>query len=81
MTEQQLKKGLFRLWIVVSACWVLFVLIGFFTLVIDKWMGHGFGLWIFSFLGLFSLFLLPPVILLFLGKISFWIARGFKKSD
>ena len=25
MTEQQLKKGLFRLWIVVSVCWISYV--------------------------------------------------------
>ena len=82
MTEQQLKKGLFRLWIVVSVCWVLFVVIGFFILVIDSWMGHGLGKinWI-ELLGVCCLLLLPPVILLYLGKVSFWIARGFKKSD
>ena len=68
MTEQQLKKGLFRLWIVVSVFWVCYGIINFAP--------HAFDL-----LEVFFVLILPPVLLLILGKSIFWIFKGFMKSE
>jgi hypothetical protein len=77
MTEQQLKKGLFRLWIVVSVCWVSYWHL--YTLACTP---ESFTRAYTSHFGeTFCIIFLPPVILLILGKSIFWIARGFKKSD
>ena len=76
MTEQQLKKGLFRLWIVVSVCWFLIVVIGMFTVAITGGKVN-WG----DFVVVLCLLLSFPVILLYLGKVSFWIVQGFKKES
>jgi hypothetical protein len=85
MTEQQLKKGLFRLWIYVSVCWVCYFT---FYLVPKQFLPRLLREFryenIFDFGDIpeyFCIYFLPPVILLILGKVSFWIFKGFKKSD
>ena len=85
MTEQQLKKGLFRLWIFVSVCWVCFAIYGLSAEQQFEFLF--FGLYIVYDVqegtladDLFDI-IAPPVILLILGKSIFWIVKGFKKSD
>jgi len=68
MKQLQLKKGLFRLWIVVSVFWVCYSI-------------NSFVPYAFDLLEVFFVLILPPVILLILGKSIFWIFKGFVKSD
>jgi hypothetical protein len=81
MTEQQLKKGLFRLWIVFSVCWISYFTLSICLSLLNVWermgsaMTRDFG----DFLEYISIIFLPPVILLYLGKSIFWIVKGFKK--
>ena len=71
MTEQQLKKGLFRLWIVVSVCWIVAWTIGL----------NSFNAFEHDLIEALSYLLLPPVLLPIFSKSIFWVVKGFKKSD
>ena len=58
MSEQQIRKRLFRLWIVVSVFWVCFSI-------------NEFAPYAFDLLEAFCVIFLPPVILLILGRSIF----------
>jgi hypothetical protein len=57
-------KGLFRLWIVVSALWIIFML-GFAA-------GENPNFWQFA--------LIPPLAVLAVGAALVWAVKGFRKS-
>src|SRR5262249_36203714 len=69
------RRGLFRLWLLISAAWMMGWTI---HLVLDGIQG---GLKTADFLALPVLLLGPPIALLLLGIAAGWAARGFKAED
>ena len=72
------NKGLFRIWIIISALWIIASFLDIFTS--SKSNSYDAGDWLLVFGGYI---LLPPVLLLILfvicQKILKWIIEGFKK--
>lgn len=63
------QRGLFRVWLVITVLWAMFVFAG--ILVLSPSLAPG---------GAFSLLILasiPPAILFVIGALSLWAARGF----
>ena len=69
------KRGLLRLWAVVSVLWVLSF--GLWALSID---GLEFNLDFGEFVGLLMILSIPPLFLLALGYIGLWVGRGFRRQ-
>lgn len=63
-----IRRGLFRLWIITAATWVG-------VLIVFWWVEEGIIPWIIlvAIIG-------PPVAALAIGKAVFWIVGGFKEA-
>jgi len=87
-----LKKGLFRIWLVLSIGWVLFVFAAYMLseslrggeLTLGRFNVNfriAFGLYLFGYKWLYILAIsfLPPIIVFVFGNSIIWALQGFKK--
>ena len=77
MSSINVGKGMFRLWVIVAACWIIGITIGYWedlagrSCCSDEWSGR-----IDAIVTMF----LPPASLMLLGLASAWVLRGFRTS-
>jgi len=70
------RRGLLRLWLLVSAAWIM----GWAIYAILHAMGDGFKT-VGDFLSIPVVFFGPPVALLLFGLAAAWAFRGFKMDE
>lgn len=68
----KLRRGLFRIWLAVTAAWLVGLLAYTFAVGIEPFTA--------TLAYLMILGLLPALALLLIGKLSLWIARGFSDN-
>ena len=66
------RRGLFRLWVAASVIWVVAVV----TLSLPATLGEDLHDWF----GLGAFVVLPPVLLLMLGRTLSWVLSGFRQA-
>lgn len=77
MVAQNLKRGLFRLWVVGSVLWIAGQLLNIANLVLDRNFRPEDTLQITIFGAIFALG--PPLLLLVVGAGVFWVVGGFQR--
>ena len=70
------RRGLFRLWLLVSAAWIM----GWAIYVILSGLGQGFKT-AGDFLAIPVVFFGPPIALLLCGLATRWAFRGFRSDE
>jgi hypothetical protein len=66
------RRGLFRLWVMASVIWVVAVIALFLPAALGEDLHGWFGLAAFV--------VLPPVLLLMLGRTLGWVLSGFRQA-
>ena len=69
-------KGWFRLWLAIALVWWIGGAVGFIVhAVIDESKLRNAEL-----IGLLSLAIFPPIVLYIIGRVIYWIYKGFKED-
>ena len=75
--KDRVKKGWFRLWLAIALLWWIGCAVGFIVYaVFDEWQ-----LWNEELIGMVSLAIFPPIVPYIIGRVIYWVCKGFKEDD
>jgi hypothetical protein len=74
------RRGLWRLWLALSLCWIVFVFI-FFLFAYQGCWWHGCALWPEANMeGIVAYAFIPALLMLGVGLLGAWVVSGFARK-